>query len=249
MTKPNRDRFAVSRSLASFLGLAWGTVGILAILLVAAAQLWTCFAPPHEVDPAVGQASVILPDSSNQQHDLIIGILQNTWELAGERRSISVAIVKSQDINAASLGNGHFILWEGVATLPIWGISGIMSHEVAHDILAHTRRSAELADVLEVVAEFTNVVGQAEYDAGQTVQRWARNAVLPTYSRDQEYQADSLAATLLAFGGVDGPRTMAATLELLVKRYGDTGGGLLDHHPSTSDRIAALLARSQQRAP
>ena len=61
------------------------------------------------------------------------------------------------------------------------------------------------------------------------------------YSRPLELQADRHAVTLLRRAGYS-KDTMVDTLAWLMRRNGDTGGGIFASHPATSDRIKALQA-------
>ncbi len=239
------DRFAVSGALARATGVAFAIAVPLAVLLVGAANLWTCFAPSARAGSGIDPSQLYPVDRSRDTHQTLVSALGDVWDVAGRADSFSLVIVGSQDVNAASVGRGRFLAWEGVATLSPWVIRGIMAHEVAHDVLRHSRKAAELRDVADALGRTLSVLGGAnEPEVDRTVQRWARNVVLPRYSRLQEYQADSLGAVLLGELGFHGPRAMAASLQVLLDRYGNTEGGFFDYHPSTRERIAALAGQA-----
>jgi predicted Zn-dependent protease len=236
------DQFAVSRRLASATAVGVGILVPLAILLVVAAQVWTCFEPSPRARLATTDHSQLLSvNLSVPTHQVIESALQDVWNAAGRTDTFALVLVRSDEINAASVGGGRFLVWEGVASLPPWAVRGVMAHEVAHDVLKHARKATELQDVVDFVGQVVSLLGHADDpDVDLTVQRWARNATLPHYSRSQEYQADSLGAVLLTNMAYDGPQAMAATLRVLLDRYGNVEGGFLDYHPSVRDRIAAL---------
>lgn len=235
-----RNRFAVSQTLTTWAGAAFVAFMGIAFIVVALAQVWTCFAPRPSAE-APNRLTPIAPDSAHTGHARILASLHTLWGLSRQPDSLSILIVPSSDINAASFGAGRFLAWEGLGSLPDWAIDGVMAHEVAHDQLQHSRHISETREVLEFISGLVGLAGHADEDVDATVTSWARSAVLPHYSRQQEYQADSLGAGLLGAMSYDGPATMAAALKLLLDRYGNVEGGFFDYHPSVEERIHALL--------
>src|SRR5581483_11051315 len=69
----------------------------------------------------------------------------------------------------------------------------------------------------------------------------AGTLITNSYTRPLEIQADRHAVTLLRRAGYS-KDTMTRTLEWLMRRNGDNGGGILSSHPATSERIQALRA-------
>jgi len=69
----------------------------------------------------------------------------------------------------------------------------------------------------------------------------AGTVVTGHYSRPMELAADRHAIKLLQRAGYS-KRTMVNTLNWLMQRNGDTGGGIFATHPATSERIQALQA-------
>jgi predicted Zn-dependent protease len=66
-------------------------------------------------------------------------------------------------------------------------------------------------------------------------------ATAPSYSRGQEFEADQMAVRLLRKAGYENANeVLHATLQILLDRYGDTGGRTFDSHPATSERMVRL---------
>ncbi|MCX7029889.1 MAG: M48 family metalloprotease [Spirochaetes bacterium] len=59
------------------------------------------------------------------------------------------------------------------------------------------------------------------------------------YSREQEYQADAAAVSILQAAGYD-PRALVRMLEVMQTKWKKEGPGFMKTHPSPSDRIKAL---------
>jgi len=200
MTAPSdKNRFLVSRILATVAGATFLTTVAIAGLVAGVAQISTCFGSHTQVASPESRTLLVSADTSLATHDGPVLTLRNVWAMTGHSEPPQIAVVRSDDINAASLGGGRFLIWEGLTALPRPLLDGVFSHEVAHDLLHHARKASELQDVLDFVGEAVGTLGHASDDAtDSTVHRWARNAVLPKYSRAQEYQADSLGAVLLS---------------------------------------------------
>jgi predicted Zn-dependent protease len=71
---------------------------------------------------------------------------------------------------------------------------------------------------------------------------------LPKYSRTQEFEADAKAVEILTILGDQCPaHEMSEALQVLIEKYGNTGGGFLDSHPATTERIQRLDGRAKQQ--
>ena len=246
--KHSPDRFAVSHVLLVTAGAVAMSLVLMATVLVVVAQIWTFFAPRRDLTSSDDLSNLLVSlDPTEPAHLLLSTALDDVWRTTGRSNPVSVVIVTSPEINAVSMGDGRFLLWEGLASLPRNAIDGVMAHETAHDLLRHSRKATGVREVVDFVADVLSILGRAEYDAEDTIKGWARNAVLPHYSRQQEHQADSLAVEILWAAGYDGVSTMAETLRLLLARYGNVGGGVLDYHPSLAERITVLEERRTNR--
>jgi Zn-dependent protease with chaperone function len=234
----------LSRTAKFLLQLVFTVGFVLVILLLNAADIWSCFGG-SKGDRTAGDSLaqlISLPDSANSGHRALFGSLRGVWVVAApQRQDPTMLVVRSSEINAASFGQGRFLVWEGLSNMPAWAIDAIMSHEVAHDLLRHSKKASELQELVDFFAEILTTIGGRDENTNRVVYKWTRSLVLPKYSRQQEFAADSVGALILAEAGYRQPsETMAETLELLLHRYGNAGGGMFDYHPSVTDRIATL---------
>ena len=217
--------------------LARGGAGflIVATLVVVAGQLRSCVGVakvPQGKPPEILQLD--LAQESQQRLASALGrVVKTTGGIPPQ-----AALVKSDEVNAASFGEGRYLLWEGLEQLPDSALDAILAHEAAHDKLLHSVRAQDMNDFVAFWTELIGTVGRADLAASQVISDWGQNLVMPKYSRNQEQEADRVAIDILGAVGYENPReTYAATMELLLNRYGDTGGGFLDNHPATSERI------------
>ncbi len=149
--------------------------------------------------------------------------------------SIHVASRPGTLINAASLGDRHFIVTDALMQMDnpclLWGI---VAHELAHDLLGHSN-SKVLAQM--GLGALATAAGAVSGGLGGYVVGAAGDVLINAYSRSQEREADAKAIDLLEKGG--NPRwALRYTLEFLRDAYGDEGGGWTQSHPLTSERIS-----------
>ena len=150
-----------------------------------------------------------------------------------------VWIVDAEEINAGSLGDRRFVIWTGLARLPHWAIDGVFAHEIAHDLMRHSRRASELRDLTDWIGSALGVF--SEERSAQTLRHWTGKLILPVYNRRQELEADSVAALVLMRAGYnDGMDVEGRTLELLKSEIGEAGGGFFSSHPALTERIRRL---------
>ena len=215
----------------------------LAIWLAYSADLWTrvrgFFYAQEDNGPRV---EIVDIQPNDARHQRIAAALNRTWLASLNAGRPQLFIAKSTEINAASFGRGVFLFWEGVGDLPEWAIDAIAAHEVAHDMLRHSKKSKEWQELVDFFAEVLAFLGRSSREGETTLKGWMRKAALPKHSRSQEFEADRKAVELLALRRYENPRLVVRkTLEILLESYGDTGGWYFDNHPSTSERIEALI--------
>lgn len=186
----------------------------------------------------------VKPDFTLPSHRAVGEQFVAAFEAVGRSpQSCTLAFIQSPDINAASAGDCVF----GVTTALVDTederlIAGIVAHEVAHDVLGHANKrkaAAATAQAVQLGTSFIPLVGSF-VSLGVAAASWL---ALPAYSRAQEAEADARAVAILRGMGHGEPvATMTYALRTLLDRYGDKGGGILDSHPATAERIAALQA-------
>jgi Zn-dependent protease with chaperone function len=155
--------------------------------------------------------------------------------------SIRIWILDDTTINAASFGDGRFVAWRGLAALPDSTIEAVFAHELGHDILRHSRKVSEVADVTDFIGEVASIFTGADANTTRTLKRWSGAFVIPRYSRTQELQADSAAVGILRAAGYPNPAAaVCSALLTLRSRAGESGGGFFDSHPALSERVKIL---------
>lgn len=215
-------------------------VGLVLLLLVWAAQMRGCF-----VSTPRGTRSPLVPHSPRLRSAAdrrLTGRLSNAWaSFSPVDEPLTVWIVDDDAVNAASLGDGAFVLWSGLAKLSDASLDAALAHELAHDQLHHARKASDLADVSDFLAEAIGTFSGSDADTTATLKRWSGNLVIPHYSRQQETEADARAVGLLhAMGYPDGAGTMCVALKRLRAEVGEGGGGWFSSHPGLTDRIRAI---------
>jgi Zn-dependent protease with chaperone function len=191
--------------------------------------------------------SIIQVNDKNARHAKIEHALQSVWIGATDaRESPKVFIADSQDINAASFGSGRFLVWDGVADLPDSMVTAIFAHEVAHDMLRHSKKAQDVKDLTDFFGDVLSVFGQGDVGTEKTLKRWVGYTAVPKYSRDQEFEADAKAVEILrAMGHREPEKELADALQLLLGKYGNLGGGFFGSHPSTADRVQRLRSQAE----
>ncbi|HUH65057.1 MAG TPA: M48 family metallopeptidase [Syntrophales bacterium] len=190
------------------------------------------------------QTKVITPDWQNPIHRKVGEQFVPLLVSAGRSpANCQVFFIESTKINAMSLGGCKFGFTMGlVNTGDERLIRGVAAHEIGHEVLGHAdkRKTAIAAEQLTRTA-LSFIPGLGGLIASNAVAVTGMLA-LPAYSRSQETDADSKAVEILSKAGDPDPAgTMAYSFRFLLKSSGATGGGLLDSHPNTRERLEAML--------
>lgn len=229
--------------LKAVLGGIGSLLFILFILLMWSAQIKSCFTT-ESINNKSGLSKdikIIKASPNNLNHRRIIERLTNIYaslDLTTQDKRTAFFINDESSLNAASFGNGVFLFWETLANLPDWAIDSILAHEIAHDLLLHSRKMREVDDVRSFFTEVLSLIGGADRRTETTLQEWSSKLTLPKYSKKQEYEADEYAVTILSiFGYEEAELVFANTLRYIKNNYGGSGGGFFDYHPSTEERI------------
>lgn len=216
---------------------------ILFILVMWSAQIRSCFTSSKPA--ALSKMKIVEASLDNVKHRIVCDRLSRIYaslNLTGDS-IFEARFTDETSLNAASLGNGKFLLWETLADLPDWAIDSVLAHEVSHDLLLHSRKRSDFDDVRAFFTEVLSLYGGADKKAENVLQDWSSNLTLPKYSRSQEHEADKYAVKILSLCGYENPTlTYSKTLSYIRDKYGDSGGGFFDHHPSTQGRIQKVLS-------
>ena len=148
---------------------------------------------------------------------------------------IRVSIVDDAAINAASAGNGRYFVTTGLLNRATDDqLRGVLAHEIAHEDLGHPAKAQIIGTGLSVGVALLEQL----FPGSSSFTPLAGTLISNNYTRPLELEADRHAVTLLERAGYS-KRTMVDTLTWLMRRGGDSGGGL-SSHPATSERIQAL---------
>lgn len=178
---------------------------------------------------------------AEQQLDRLRYVMVPLLRAADRRMSpedVRISIIDDPSINAASAGDGRYYVTTGLLNQATdEELRGVLAHEIAHEDLGHPARAQVLGAGVNIgVALLEQLIpGSSAFTP------IAGTLITNSYTRPLEIQADRHAVTLLRRAGYS-KDTMTHTLEWLMQRSGDSGGGFLSSHPATSERIHALRA-------
>jgi predicted Zn-dependent protease len=177
--------------------------------------------------------------------------------LPAQDMAYTFKVVDSQVPNAFALPGGYVYITRGMLALLNTEdeLACILGHEIAHvaarhSVRQHTRRilTSPFTIATGIAGAATGIilprVGGLISGAGSVT----TGAVLASYSRDQEREADRIGMDLAAGSGwqPSGMTDMLITLERNEKLVTGhvKGTGFLDSHPSTPERSAAAIERA-----
>jgi len=189
------------------------------------------------------QTKTVRPDMQVPGHRLVAQELVSLLRAAGrDPASCKLFFMETEEWNAASAGECTFGFTTGLAnTGDTTLIRGIAAHEVGHEVLGHAdQRKAAIAAEQVIRTGVSLIPGIGGLIASGAV-LVAGMIALPAYSRSQEAEADEKAVEFLRVQGDTNPSgTMVYVFRSLLNRYGEKGGGLLDSHPNTKERLEAV---------
>src|SRR3989454_9043110 len=152
---------------------------------------------------------------------------------------VKVGVMEDEAINAASAGNGEFLVTTGLLKKANDDqLRAVLAHELAHQDLNHVQKTQTLGAGLNIGMI---ILDQIVPGSGNLTPI-AGELLLRKYTRSEEYAADKHGVQLLQRAGFNGKQMMADTLTWLMQTSGGSGGGFFATHPGTTDRIAAVKA-------
>jgi len=196
------------------------------------------------VTQTAAQTKVVKPDWQNPAHKKVAEQIVPLLRTAGRSPDhCQIFFIDSQKLNAMSMGECKFGFTTGlINTGDERLIRGVAAHEIGHEVLGHAdkRKAAIAAEQLTrtALSFIPGVGGLIASNAALVTGMLA----LPAYSRSQETEADSKAVEILSKANDPDPAgTMAYSFSFLLKSSGATGGGLLDSHPNTRERMETMV--------
>lgn len=248
---PNQSfRHKMKRGVRTFFRGIVSVFFLLLMLVLWGANFSSCISGKDSTRKSEAiKVKIVEVDVSDARHAKIKDALDSIWFGATSAKDgPKLFIADSREINAASFGSGRFLVWDGVANLPDSMIRAILAHEVAHDLLRHSKKAQDVKDLTDFLGDVLSSVGQADAETEGTLKKWVGYTTLPKYSRNQEFEADAKAIKILtALGDNESEKHLSETLQVLLDKYGNLGGGFFDDHPSTAERIQRLRSQAESR--
>lgn len=156
-------------------------------------------------------------------------------------------VLKGEEINAFALPDGYIYTYRGLMDKVKSDdeIAAVLAHEMGHLAARHhakRARRAIITDIFRIVA-----ITEAETTANKININSAINELTLSYSRDEEIEADRLAAVYLKRAGYD-PYAVISMINVLIKT--ELQGPIKPKrrwrtHPYLSDRIRAAREEIQ----
>jgi len=183
-----------------------------------------------KVDPATAERlqNVMVPLLKVMDHPL-------------QPNQVKVGVMQDSAINAASAGNGEFLVTTGLLEKANDDqLRAVLAHELAHQDLNHVQKTQTLGTGLSIGMILLDQIIPGSGNLAPI----AGELLLRKYTRSEEYAADKHGVQLLQRGGYQGRQMMADTLSWLMTSSGGSNSktSFLSTHPGTSDRIAAVKA-------
>src|SRR5213593_2095523 len=171
----------------------------------------------------------------------------------GAKYPYQIRVVNASDINAFSLPGGFMYvnrgLIEAARTEP--ELAAVLAHEMAHVALRHGTHQASKAYMTQAgLGILGGLLGRGG-NSGQVIQAvggLGLNALFLKFSRDMEYQADTVGAQIMARSGYD-PRAMADFFQVLRNEQRSNPSRLaqfFSDHPAPADREARIRQEAQR---
>jgi len=171
----------------------------------------------------------------------------------GAKYPYQIRVVNASDINAFSLPGGFMYvnrgLIEAARTEP--EVAAVLAHEMAHVALRHGTHQASKAYMTQAgIGILGGLLGRGGNPSQvfQVIGGLGLNALFLKFSRDDEYQADTVGAQIMARAGYD-PRSMADFFQVLRNQQKSDPGRLatfFSDHPAAADRETRIRQEAQR---
>jgi predicted Zn-dependent protease len=157
-------------------------------------------------------------------------------------------ILDSDEINAFATCGGHVFITRGLidSTTSEDTLAAVIAHEIAHIQLQHglkAIKNSRMTQALLVTGTSAASAAAGNYNLSEMVDIFSDsiNEVVTTmvtngYSRSQEYDADSMAMSLMELAGYE-PSSLVDVLRVLERTQSSHPGGFNKTHPTPAQRI------------
>ncbi|MDR3248156.1 MAG: M48 family metalloprotease [Treponema sp.] len=159
-----------------------------------------------------------------------------------------VSILDSTEVNAFATSGGHVFVTRGLiaCTDSEDALAGVIAHEIGHIQLQHSIKAIQNSRINQAImitgTSALGASGRKDLKELADVMDESVNEIVTTlidkgYSRDQEFDADKAALSLMAYAGYQ-PSSLISMLQLLEKNQGSRSIGFTKTHPSPAQRIS-----------
>jgi predicted Zn-dependent protease len=220
---------------------------------------------PPQVEKQIGESTMqeIRRDPIYLDDAEVAGYLNRlghrlTSKIEGGQQDFEFFVLKDSTLNAFAMPGGYIGVHTGLimAAQSESELASVLSHEISHVTQHHLARmvakqnQAQLASLLTMAVAILAARNNPDVAMGAAVAGQAAGIQQQlNYSRDFEREADRFGLQLLEKAGFD-IRGMASFFERLQKfgrLYENNAPGYLRTHPLTTERIADMENRIQQR--
>jgi predicted Zn-dependent protease len=178
--------------------------------------------------------------------------------IVNSESAYTITLLNSNVLNAFAIPGGYvYVTRQLLAAMNDEAeLAFVLGHEVGHVAARHSKKRQTSSTIGNLGAVLLGAVTGSSQIAGLASQ--AGQVLLLGYSRDQEYQADSLGVRYLGGAGYDrlaAPDMLqqlgnATQLEGLVQgKAAESTPGWARSHPLTADRVARARALAEQLGP
>ena len=247
--------------LKGLLQLVIGLVAIIAIILFVlhySVQYLVHYIPfeyevamTEEIDFfQIGDQSQQITDQElniQAQLQLLANDLSNHMDLPDEM-AITVHYSSAETVNAFATLGGHIFMYKGLIDQldSQEALSMVMAHEIAHVKLRHPISSLGEGVTLAVLASV--ITGATGSSAGEALISSSSNLGLMKFSRDQEQDADFLAAQAInsKYGSILGAQSLFNTFHSLTANEQSKTLVIFLSHPHSNERWEDLHAAAEE---
>ena len=191
---------------------------------------------------ALDQRSTVLADP-------VLGRITDRLAKALDLKKIRVHVYEIDPVNGLAAPDGRIFITRGFyekyrkGEVTAEELASVIAHELGHVALGHTRRRMiDFSGQNALRAALGMVLSRFLPGIGVFLANAITSLLAARLSRQDEYEADSYAAALMAKAGIGtGPqKSLFRKLDALTRSPGGVMPAWLMSHPRTSERIAAI---------
>lgn len=178
--------------------------------------------------------------------NMVLQTLVLNSDCLGMYKGYRAAILDTKQINAFATPGGHILVTRGLLeyTDSEDALAAVLAHEISHINLQHglnaikTDRwtNAAVAVTGAVLSSINEDLATIVVSFDETISTLVTTVVNTGYSKEQEYEADVQALSVMSSAGYN-PHAMKDMLTLLKAKSSRSSGGFVSTHPSASSRL------------